>query len=213
MRFDLHVHTHYSGDGLVPPIDMARHLKKHGFAGMAITDHDTATGALQSYDVSDFLVVPGIEVSTTRGHLLGLGITADIHSIDAPTVIDEIHAQGGVAVVPHPFRRSSPSITSIEGLNVDAVEAFNGREFPRQNNKAAALADRYGLPVTGGSDAHQLREAGSGYTRADAETIDDLLACITAGNTEADGRTSLGRPLRSALGTFRRYIDRGFKRV
>ncbi len=213
MRFDLHVHTHYSKDGRISPIDMARYLKKQGFTGMAITDHDTVTGALKTYDTPDFLIVPGIEVSTTRGHLLGLGITADINSRDAATTIDEIHAQGGIAVVPHPFRRSSPSIASLKGLHVDAVEAFNGRDFPRQNKQAAALADRHGLPATGGSDAHQLREAGSGYTTADAETVDDLLAAINAGDTEADGTTSFRRPLRSALDTFRRYVGRGCRRV
>jgi len=213
MRYDLHVHTHYSKDCTVPPVDMARQLKKHGYAGMAITDHDTAAGALKPYDISGFLVVPGIEVSTTQGHLLGLGITADVTSRDVITAIDEIHAQGAVAVAAHPFRRSSPSISSVEGLDVDAVETFNGRNFPRQNQQAAALAAEYGLPTTGGSDAHQLREAGSGYTLADAETVDDLLADITSGKTRAGGTTSLGRPLRSALGTLRRYMDRGFRRV
>ncbi|MFO8133811.1 MAG: PHP domain-containing protein [Thermoplasmatota archaeon] len=213
MRYDLHVHTQYSKDCAVPPVEMARHLKKQGYAGMAITDHDTAAGALKSYDISGFLIVPGIEVSTTQGHLLGLGISADVASRDAATAIDEIHAQGGIAVIPHPFRRSSPSIASVEGLDVDAVETFNGRNFPRQNRQAAALAAEYGLPVTGGSDAHQLWEAGSGYTIAEARTVDDLLADITSGKTRADGTTSLRRPIRSALGTFRRYMDRGFGRV
>lgn len=213
MRFDLHIHTHYSKDGLVSPIDMARRLKKQGFAGMAITDHDTTAGALRSYDVSDFLMVPGIEVSTTRGHLLGLGVTADVNNRDPAAAIDEIHAQGGIAIIPHPFRRSSPSIASLAGLEVDAVETFNGRDFPRQNEKAAGLADRHSLPVTGGSDAHQLWEAGSGYTIADAETVDELLSCIRTGNTSADGRMSVRRPLRSAVGTLRRYMDWGFRRV
>lgn len=180
---------------------------------MAITDHDTTAGALKSYDIPGFLVVPGIEVSTTRGHLLGLGITADINSSDPAAAIDEIHAQGGRAIIPHPFRRSSPSIASLAGLEVDAVETFNGRDFPRQNEKAARLADRHGLPITGGSDAHQLWETGSGYTIANAETIDDLLSCIAAGETHVEGTTSLGRPLRSAVGTLRRYMGRGFRRI
>jgi len=213
MRYDLHVHTQYSRDCAVPPLDMARHLKKQGFDGMAITDHDSAAGALKSYDLPGFLVIPGIEISTTRGHLLGLGITADITSSDPSTAIERIHDQGGIAIVPHPFRHSSPSIASIDDLDVDAVETFNGRSFPRQNRQAAALASHHGLPATGGSDAHQLREAGSGYTIAEAETVDDLLACITAGQTRADGTTSLGRPLRSMAGTFRRFVTRGFRRV
>lgn len=213
MRYDLHVHTHYSPDGLIPPVEMARQLRKQGFAGMAITDHDTAAGALKSYDIHDFLIIPGIEVSTTQGHLLGLGITDEIRSRDPATAIEEIHAQGGIAVIPHPFRRSSPSISTIKGLDVDAVETFNGRNFPRQNEQAATLAARHGLPTTGGSDAHQLWEAGTGYTIANAETVDDLLSCIKTGETTADGTTSLRRPLRSMAGTLRRFMDRGFKRV
>ena len=213
MQYDLHVHTNYSADGLVSPIDMARHLKKQGFAGMAITDHDTVAGALKSYDLSGFLIIPGIEISTTQGHLLGLGITAEINSRDPSTAIGEIHAQGGIAVIPHPFRRPSPSISNIIGLDVDAIEVFNGRNFPWQNEQAATLATRHKLPTTGGSDAHQLWEAGTGYTIAEAETVDDLLSCIKAGEITAWGKTSLRRPLHSMAGTLRRFMDRGFRRI
>jgi len=51
------------------------------------------------------LVLVGAEFAPREGHLLGLGIDHAVPSLGRPArdVIAEIHAQGGFAVVPHPF--------------------------------------------------------------------------------------------------------------
>ena len=61
MRYDLHVHTHYS-DGLHSPkkvIDKARSL---GLRGIAITDHDSVMGIEEALSYSkefeDFELIP-----------------------------------------------------------------------------------------------------------------------------------------------------------
>lgn len=78
MRYDLHVHTHYS-DGLHSPkkvIDKARSL---GLRGIAITDHDSVMGIEEALSYSkefeDFELIPGIELSCIyrddEVHILG----------------------------------------------------------------------------------------------------------------------------------------------
>ena len=65
LRYDLHVHTHYS-DGLHSPkkvIDKARSL---GLRGIAITDHDSngyRRSLIYSKEFEDFELIPGIELS------------------------------------------------------------------------------------------------------------------------------------------------------
>ena len=46
--FDLHIHTCYSTDGREKPERIAKYLKKKGFRGMAIVDHDTMKGAIKA---------------------------------------------------------------------------------------------------------------------------------------------------------------------
>jgi len=148
--FDLHIHTCYSKDG---------HEK---------TDHNTVEASLKKYHFREFIIIPGIEVSSDRGHILGIGIQDRIKKRRAEDVIDEIHDNGGVAILAHPYRMFSGAIKNFEGLKFDGIETFNARSFPSQNRKAANLAIKKGGAITGGSDAHHLWEAGRGYTVMEA---------------------------------------------
>ena len=98
MKMDLHIHTAYSQDAHEKPHDIARYLKKKGFQGMAVTDHNTVKGALQlcQNPPQDFLVIPGCEISTARGHVIALGITNPIsRGLSPRDTIDKIHERGG----------------------------------------------------------------------------------------------------------------------
>ena len=48
---------------------------------------------------------------------------------------------------------------------VDGVEVLNGKVTDKENAFAAAVAAGLGLPVTGGSDAHEISEVGLYATR------------------------------------------------
>jgi len=146
-KFDLHIHTKYSPDGKEEPEKIAKFLKKRGFAGMAITDHDTIKGT--NVKVKDFIVIPGEEIKTDGGHILALGIKEEIRSREADVAIEEIHDKGGIAIIAHPFRFMRPNVRKI-----DAVEVINGRSFPGQNRKARQYALKRMLPFTAGSDVH-----------------------------------------------------------
>ena len=211
--FDLHVHTSYSKDGHEKPEVMAKILKKKGFRGMAITDHNTVKGAFKKYDIEDFIIIPGIEISTDRGHLLGLGIEDEIKSRKAEDAIDEIHDKEGIAIIAHPYRIFSGAIKNFEGLNIDGIETFNARSFPSQNKRAAKLAENMKKSVTGGSDAHYVWEAGRGYTIVDADSEDEVIEKILKKETKSGGEMSIAIPLKSSIKALLAYTHRGFIRV
>jgi predicted metal-dependent phosphoesterase TrpH len=50
------------------------YAKQRGLDGVAVTDHDRLDGALIMARETDFFIIPGIEVSSAGGHVLGLGV-------------------------------------------------------------------------------------------------------------------------------------------
>ena len=168
IKIDLHVHSKYSHDGVLSPQEIVRIAQKRGLDGIAITDHNTIRGGEEAkkYETRDFKVIIGAEIMTEKGEITGLFLSQEIKSRHFQDVINEIKAQGGMVIVPHPFdglRRSAFQITSEYVTSVDAVEGFNSRcVFQRYNDKAVEFAARYNLPVVGGSDAHYANEIGLG---------------------------------------------------
>ncbi len=66
---------------------------------------------------------------------------------------------------------------------VDAVETLNGNTTDEENDLARAVAERLGLPQTGGSDAHAPATLGVCQTALPhaPESIADLIALLRAG--------------------------------
>ena len=64
VRADLHVHTTYSKDSLITPKDLVYYAKKRGLNAVAVTDHNQLEGAYKIAKETDFLIIPGMEVSS-----------------------------------------------------------------------------------------------------------------------------------------------------
>jgi predicted metal-dependent phosphoesterase TrpH len=199
LKIDLHVHTCYSRDAVTTLKQVVAYSKKRGLDGVAITDHNTVKGALK-LKTRDILVVPGIEVSTLNGHLLGINVTTPIPAkLDIEETIRLIHEAGGIAVAPHPttFYKSPPS---RRVSSYDAVEVMNASSIPFSifTYLSKRFAAGLGLPQTGGSDSHYAPEIGAAYTivEADAE-VDEIVCAIKKGATVPMGK---GIPLRIRLG-------------
>jgi hypothetical protein len=168
VRIDLHTHTNYS-DGTDSPEEIIRHAEKIGLDGIAITDHDTFGGLHEALEIeTDLLIIPGIEVSTCKGHVLAYGITdGEIEQGLTPEeTCDIIHRMGGIAVPAHPFDIIRLGIKkAIYGVNWDAVEVINGCcTLPLWNKKARKIALELDLPMTAGSDGHSIHEIGVAWT-------------------------------------------------
>lgn len=213
MKLDLHIHTQYSPDATGTPQDIAWLLKKKGFHGMAITDHNTVTGSLKilKNPPPNFIIIPGCEISTSHGHILSLGITETIKKgLPPQETIENIQDGGGLAIIPHPFRLFTGVKKNFS--HADAIETFNGRCSYWCNQQAYKLARQRKTAQTGGSDAHSPTEAGIGYTIIDdALTQDDVLTEIQKKTTKGTGKIQLPfkYPLKSAIS----FAKRGFQRI
>jgi predicted metal-dependent phosphoesterase TrpH len=198
-RADLHVHTAWS-DGAQRPeaiVDAARDR----LDVVAITDHDEIRGALrarayaQAHPELGVDVVVGEEISTLNGHLLGLFLEECVTpGLTALETIAAIHAQGGLAVAAHPFHpirgvaRGQVSIGRlIRDLPLDAIEVVNNAGvFSAPYNAWAALCNvELMLPVTAGSDAHDVWYVGSAITRFEGRDAAALRRGLLAGRTRA----------------------------
>ncbi len=166
MKYDLHSHTKYSSDGFLDPEKLIKVARKIGLSGIAVTDHDTIKGGLEAkkYESDDFKVIVGSEVLTSKGEIIGLYLNEEIKSKGFYDVIDEIRAQNGIIVVPHPFDEwRKPSTMDKEDFKlVNNIEIFNSRCVEdKYNQKAELFAKKNNFGVSGGSDAHFANEIGN----------------------------------------------------
>jgi predicted metal-dependent phosphoesterase TrpH len=172
MRYDLHTHTKYSGDGTLAPAELIRIAKKMGLDGIAITDHNQAEGALKAAKLNrdkDFEVIAGEEISVEgRKHLLAYYINEKVKPGNILEVIDKLRQQGAILVPAHPFDffRKHFSMEELKEISrkVDAVEVLNGRDALFFLQKAKRFAVQQGLAMTAGSDAHFSFEVGRART-------------------------------------------------
>ena len=192
VKADLHVHTIYSHDSLITPKDLVFYAKKRGLTAVAITDHDTIEGALKIIKETDFLIIPGIEVSSRNGHIVGLNLQEPIQKgLSADETVDKIHDAGGIAVACHPFALFKGSLGKHTNAKFDAIETINASAFlfNRSTKKAQEIADRFGLSRVAGTDAHYGPAIGYAYTLIDAEPqVDAISKAITTGLCQPFGK-------------------------
>ena len=176
-------------------IDAAR---KKGLHGFAITDHNTCEAVDYMLEkgfmredgaaVDNFLIIPGVEVTTAEGHLLCIGTTLPyLKGRPAREVCEIIHDRGGIAIPPHPYDlfRAGIRFQTLETLPIDALEVFNAATTLRRYNRYAfKYAQVRGLPMTAASDAHHAAAVGTAYTivNTDDFSVKGVLAQILKGN-------------------------------
>jgi len=169
-QYDLQVHTDVSSCSRASPADVVDAAVDAGIDGIAITNHDTLAGYDEVADLApaDLTVIPGVEVTTTQGHLLALYVNNEPPQSDPITVIKHIHEQDGIAILSHPFdqfRKYYDTDLDAIASRVDAVEAQNSRcLLLRFNRRAREFAIQHDLAITGGSDAHFPMEVGRSAT-------------------------------------------------
>jgi predicted metal-dependent phosphoesterase TrpH len=170
IRVDLHSHSNYSKDSLSTLDGIIREFPKSGLHVLALTDHNELAGALELAQRAPFFVIPGEEIKTEHGEIIGLFLKEWIPPRLSPReTIDRIREQDGVVYVPHPFDRVRGSRITEEQLDdiiglIDVLEVFNARNaLPRFNARAQQYARQHGVLMGAGSDAHTYREYGSAY--------------------------------------------------
>ncbi len=81
MMFDLHIHSKYSHDSYLSPPQIIKIAEKRGLDGIAITDHNTLKGGIETSKINnkdDFIVIVGSEIKTEYGDVIGLFLNEEI---------------------------------------------------------------------------------------------------------------------------------------
>jgi len=167
MKIDMHIHTANSPDSSLRPEDILKIAAQRGLQGVAVTDHGTIKGGVETAKANrneEFVVIVGSEVRTEKGEIIGYFLNEEIQSTQPGEVIDEIRAQDGIVCVPHPFDLFRLSrFKEVEEIidRVDMLEVFNSRcLLDSSNKKAEKLARAEKLAMSAGSDAHTGYEIG-----------------------------------------------------
>lgn len=179
MRLDLHIHTEHSFDSKIDIKSLLLSAREKGLDAIAICDHDTisAIGLARKFS-GGITIIPGMEISSQEGpHIIGLFLKDEIISRNLLDIIDEIHNQDGLVLLPHPFR---PRCGFIHGMEKD--HTFAGEEIATTMAKIDLIevvsfgssieelsdTDRFlkfypNIPQVAASNAHSLHEVGKAY--------------------------------------------------
>jgi len=218
LKADLHVHTTYSGDSIITPEDLVFYAKKRGLNAVAITDHNQVEGARKIAAETDFLIIPGTEVSSQGGHIVGLNVSEQIpKGLSTDETVDRIHSAGGIAIACHPYALFKGSIGKHVTQKFDAVETINASSFPFRSasSKAEKLAKNFNLPCVGGTDAHYGPVIGIAYTIVNAElNLEGILEAVVKRQCQpAGGSIPLRMRVENQGRFFMKYLKNRRKRV
>jgi len=236
MKLDMHCHTaEGSSDSKVSIIDYIKLLKEYGYDGMLVTDHDSYNGYRyyvnhKSEAPDDFVVLSGIEYDTFEaGHFIVImpdGEELDVlecRGLKVYDLIDLVHKHGGIVGPAHPCGEPFLSVFSTGRFKnqveqkrlmsqIDFIETFNCGEDREANDRAIALAKKYNVPMTGGSDAHWEPCVGLAYTLLQEKVTNnnELIAYIKAKkHTKVWGMPYPGT-LKARLGKWNKLLVYGF---
>ncbi|GAH84876.1 unnamed protein product, partial [marine sediment metagenome] len=107
MKCDLHIHTSHSYDSNSLPKEVVRAAIAKGIDCLAVCDHGEIKGAAEVQQFASnlpLLIIPGIEIKSKEGDILGLNIKKIIpNGLSAKETVKRIKEAGGIAIIPHPF--------------------------------------------------------------------------------------------------------------
>lgn len=203
MLIDLHTHTRLgSPDSLLHPDELIERSKAAGLDAVVLSEHDQtwdreAVQALARRH--NFRIIPGLEVSTDRGHILVYGVHTYADSMrQAETLASHVAQVNGAMVAAHPYRDHAPwnwrdaeeheralarAIANPAYRLAHAIEVLNGHGSLHENRFSEQVARGLGRPGTAGTDSHQVSDIGKAATYFERDIRDerDLIREILAG--------------------------------
>jgi predicted metal-dependent phosphoesterase TrpH len=164
LKFDFHIHSFYSFDSVLSPARILEISRRKGLDGIAVADHNTIRGGLETRDInrSPLVVIVGSEIKTEWGDVVCLFLEKEITTRKFSQLAEEVRKQEGIMILAHPYWKHTLSEELLS--QVDLIETFNSRISPALNRKAKELAASRGMLQVAGSDAHLPWEIGKGMT-------------------------------------------------
>ncbi len=203
---DLHVHTFASNCGYVPPKRLLEMARAGGRKVVAVTDHDSAAGAVAVRDLAaqtgdDLLVLVGMELTTSDlGHVVvfGRGVEED-WGWQAKQPFPRAIPEHWLAIQAHPFRDKVVQtgdrldVQQLPALpeRIDAVEVWNAGDVLKKTPMLRTALDRlswdyvreHGKTAVASSDGHRPLWVHSFFTRCERPlaSVDDLVTQVREG--------------------------------
>jgi len=147
---------------------------------------------LKIADKTDCLIIPGIEISSLNGHIIGLNVREVIPpKLSADETVDRIHKCGGIAVACHPITFFRESLGKHANSKFDLIEVMNASAIPfgYSVKRGKKLACELEKPQVAGSDAHYGPEIGYAYTLVDAKLdFENVIDALSKGLCEPFGK-------------------------
>lgn len=195
MIVDLHIHTNLGSlCSQLGPDELLGRVRELGIDAICITDHHSHRGAdkMIAYAAgSGYPIFRGVEIYTDYGDMLVFGMKRDTryHLTTFWELVEMADADGAVIIPAHPCRGWDPKhghrheFPREIARHIVALETHNGASKERSNRQAQELAVEWGLPGTGGSDAHAVWQVGKCVTvfERDIESEEDLLRELREG--------------------------------
>lgn len=192
MRYDLHLHSHYS-DGTLAPSALIECAHRAGVDVLALTDHDCTDGLAEAATAAracGMQLIPGVELSTTwqqlTVHVIGLGIRADDATL-----------QRGLAQLVERRRERAHAISDkLERRRIhDAfagASALAGGAIIGRTHFARFLVRQGYVASMGQAFKQYLVRGGAAYVPAQWITLEQAVAWIR----DAGGQAVIAHPLR-----------------
>ncbi len=200
LQADFHAHSRFS-DGFLSPPELVMQASRRGLDVLAVTEHNLLFPAELARWWSELVggptIILGEEITTSRWHLHGIGLTERISpSLLLSDAIDEIHRQGGLAIAAHPVERFWPAfdpvITKLDGAELmhpialrpsRSRSGWSGAGLVHFFERAAQRGKR--LTAIGSSDYHFGAPLGlpRTYVFAKSDSATDVMDALRAGRT------------------------------
>jgi len=197
---DFHIHSFPLSWAFLGPFDTVEEANRQGLDVIAMTPHNliwvAEVGHWFSEKTGGPTVLVGEEIVSPRYHLLAIGINHTIRwNQSAEKAIDEIHAQGGIAIAAHPVKAYWPGYDAEAMRKLDGAEVLHplAYENAKRYQELQDFSARAHVTAIGDSDYHGLGPMGMCRTfvfaRDDSESA--VLDALRIGRTvvyDRDGR-------------------------
>jgi len=203
IKLDFHIHSYYSPDGNMKPMDILETAMSKGLDVISVTDHNSTKGGIETRDYAEkkdlpIKVLVGQEVKTLSGEIIILNLDEEI---PRDMTLEETlsYAKKGFLIAPHPFDKFRKGIgEDIHSIidKINAIEVFNSRTLLASHNKLAeTYAKINNIPGIAGSDSHFSEEIGSSYFMVESKkTTNSIFKSIQDGKISIYGRQTGIRP-------------------
>jgi hypothetical protein len=188
---------------MVTPADLVAGALARRIDLIAVCDHDTMASTAEARERGEeagLEVVAGQELTTrwpAQTHVLGWFLETPVKSgMSLEYTVDSIHAQGGLAVIPHPFMPTffascQPGMLSrlllsrrVEGIEILHTAPTSSRRQQALQSFYAEHQDLLGAAI-GSSDSHFGRyDLGRALTEFDGFSAGDFRRSVEARTTK-----------------------------